>query len=56
MVEVPDISLGATVLLAESNLGRGMFEGLSVNGIWPRLLGVPRKVPLIADMAARFKE
>lgn len=50
VVVVVDISLGALVMV-ESNLGRGMLEGLSVKGSWPRrLVGVPRNVPPTPDM------
>lgn len=50
-VDVPDISLGAAAAV-ESDFGRGILEGLSVKGSWPRLFGVPRNVPLTPDMTA----
>lgn len=48
-------SLCIVELTLDSSLGRGIFEGLLSNtGIcprpWLRFVGVPRKVPVSADM------
>lgn len=53
-VEVP-VSLCIVELTLDSNLGRGIFEGLLSNTgscprPWLRFVGVPRNVPVSADM------
>lgn len=53
-VEVP-FSLCIVELTFDSNLGRGIFEGLLSNTgncprPWLRFVGVPRSVPVSADM------